>query len=144
MAPHRGTRGNYGQSVVNVMLPVSGLGNARVNHNAELRIFVLNQKISPYHLHKQCICPRTHTIIPATWKCLIYAPKQYIHHPWPAVYSFVLMFVLNGLTIWTRDTALQVFYSFRMHQCVRSIYLIALIIPQAFSFVTLYMSNVFI
>ena len=42
-------RGIYGQNVVIVILSVSGLGSARVNHNAELCIIGLNQKISPYH-----------------------------------------------------------------------------------------------
>ena len=39
----------YNQNVVYVTLQVSGLGSARVNHNAEFCTFGLNQKIPPYH-----------------------------------------------------------------------------------------------
>ena len=49
MAPRRGPKCICGQNVINVILPVSGLGTARVNHKAEFCMVGLNQKIHMYH-----------------------------------------------------------------------------------------------
>ena len=77
----RSKRAFYDQHVVNVILAVYGLGNARFNHNAEFCIFRLSQKISPYHLRKHFIFPAANKIIPATQKYLTYAPKTKYSSP---------------------------------------------------------------
>ena len=73
-------------SVVNVILPLSGLGIASVNLNAELCIFGLNQKILPYH-HKKAQNISKNTLSHTTQKYPLYALKHNIPHPWPAVYN---------------------------------------------------------
>ena len=45
-------RGICCQNAANVILPVSGLGSAGINHNAEFNIFGLIQKIPPVSLLK--------------------------------------------------------------------------------------------
>ena len=79
-------RGILGQHVVNMILSVSGLGSARINHSAEFCIFGLNKNpritlqkhlsyfqeyINSYQPHK------TSYFMP---------PKQNTPHPWPTVY----------------------------------------------------------
>ena len=73
-------RGIYVQNLYNAILPVSGLGSARVHHNTRFCIFRLNQKISRITLQKHLIFPTTHQIIPTTQHYLNHAPKQTIPH----------------------------------------------------------------
>ena len=61
-------RGIYGQNVANVIQPVSGLGNARINLNrtTEFCTSGSNQQVLRYNLLKHLIFPKTYKIIPAT------------------------------------------------------------------------------
>ena len=72
----------HGQNVVNVTLPVSSFGGAKVNENAIFCIFGLNQKISPYPHEKSLNIYRN---IPDTKKYLVDAPKT--KHPTPMASS---------------------------------------------------------
>ena len=78
-------------NVDNVILLVSGIGNARVNHSGKFCIFGLKQKVSPYHstpalnIFKNTSNYTSHTKIPNSCP-----PNKNIPHPWPAVYiSFI-------------------------------------------------------
>ena len=79
-------------NVVNVLLPVSGFGSARANHNAEFCIFGLNQKTS-YHPTKVLNIAKNTYIYASHTKYLRHAPQTKYNSPVTSSVNYIDIYV---------------------------------------------------